>query len=297
MNSSNVLVDKKFYNLLLKDTIAPYYELNLIKKQKGKHPNAVYEEEYEEGLDGLIGDHVDYAADYVESTSKNKLDNEESSLILMYAFNKIINNRSPKIKSTIKDTYTRGKQLGESRLDVPPFTGRADKAAVRIAQTYNYNQIQNVSSSLRDGIRGVITQGLIDGSSNYEIAELIRDLSMTPLPAGGRMLTPEQRATMIARTETSRAMTQGTVIAYQEHGIEEVEFVTAGDELVCMDCMELEGEIFPIGNIPEYASIPVHPSCRCTYNPVIGDNPIVSEDIGSFNSLYSDSNVDAESIL
>lgn len=44
-----------------------------------------------------------------------------------------------------------------------------------------------------------------------------------------------------------------------------VEFVTAGDELVCQECEDLEGSVFTYTEA--IGIIPVHPSCRCAVVP------------------------------
>ena len=54
----------------------------------------------------------------------------------------------------------------------------------------------------------------------------------------GKTLSARQRAMMIARTETARAMTQGRLQSYANYGVHEVKILTAGDENVCPVCLE-----------------------------------------------------------
>jgi len=78
----------------------------------------------------------------------------------------------------------------------------------------------------------------------------------------------ENRARMMARTETMYAVNQGSLIRYTQAGIEKVEWLSAPIEegRVCEECANLNGRIFPIDQVPP---IPVHPNCRCTTAPIV----------------------------
>lgn len=79
------------------------------------------------------------------------------------------------------------------------------------------------------------------------------------------------RAESIARTETIRTFNQAAVSRFQQHGVNMVEWITAGDERVDPDiCEPLEGERFLIGTEPEN---PAHTRCRCSWLPVILGGP------------------------
>ncbi len=76
---------------------------------------------------------------------------------------------------------------------------------------------------------------------------------------------------MIARTETSRALNEGTMNAYRNYGVRLVDWITADNkdfEGVCDDCIEMY-ENNP-HNI-DYVDIPMHPNCRCTIRAHIID--------------------------
>ena len=75
----------------------------------------------------------------------------------------------------------------------------------------------------------------------------------------------KQRAEMIARTETSMAYSEGTIAAYKQAGLDQVEFQPSGD--ACPDCLVLDGSVYPLNN--STGIIPVHPNCRCTWLPVL----------------------------
>ena len=75
------------------------------------------------------------------------------------------------------------------------------------------------------------------------------------------------RAMMVARTETIAASAEGAIEGYKDLGVEQVEFYTALDERTCEDCYFYQGNEYPT---PESSGIiPVHPSCRCVWIPVV----------------------------
>lgn len=89
------------------------------------------------------------------------------------------------------------------------------------------------------------------------------------------------RADMIAVTETTRALAAGELLSYQRAGIEEIQWGTNHDELVCPRCGPLNGQINKIGDpfgyfvwrkgqAPEPVfTPPFHPRCRCGISPVV----------------------------
>ena len=54
------------------------------------------------------------------------------------------------------------------------------------------------------------------------------------------------------------------VQAFQDYGLEEIEWETAKDEKVCAECNSMDGEIFRIDEMPTKP----HWGCRCMFKPV-----------------------------
>ena len=75
---------------------------------------------------------------------------------------------------------------------------------------------------------------------------------------------------MIARTEVIAAHAEGQLDAYSVLGVKQVkvqaEWLTAGDDLVCPLCADLDGEVMSIDEAR--GLIPRHPLCRCAWKPV-----------------------------
>ncbi len=85
------------------------------------------------------------------------------------------------------------------------------------------------------------------------------------------------RTASIVQTESVRASRLAMLYAFVGNGISGVRFYTQGDERVCQECYPIHGELFdltrtsvfdPMAGVPGYARIPLHPRCRCFYDPV-----------------------------
>ena len=97
------------------------------------------------------------------------------------------------------------------------------------------------------------------------------------------MISSNVRADAIARTESMRALNQGTLLSYQQYGIEYVEIPPSGTEgdWNC-DCQDLvEGGPYRIEEAPE---LPAHPNCTHTYRPSSPPND-TPEDPDSYYNL------------
>lgn len=95
----------------------------------------------------------------------------------------------------------------------------------------------------------------------------------------GSLLVGQERAAMIAATETTRAFAHGEKIAYQQAGIRRWRWHTRQDELVCPLCGPLNGREVEIGKPfgmfrgQPITEPPFHPYCRCGVAPVGAREP------------------------
>jgi SPP1 gp7 family putative phage head morphogenesis protein len=82
----------------------------------------------------------------------------------------------------------------------------------------------------------------------------------------------DERAMLIARTETIRASNQGALASYRAADVAQKEWTTAEDDRVSEDC-EANGDQGPIGIDEAFDSgdmtPPAHPNCRCVIVPVV----------------------------
>ena len=150
----------------------------------------------------------------------------------------------------------------------------ADRAAELVGMKWidgelvdNPNAEWSISESTREMIRSDVDEAITEGWSNQKLRDaLVENQGFS-----------EERAMMIARTETAFADTQGNKAAYLEAkdtGLDvKWQWMTAGDDLVSEECEMNDGEIREIGEeFPSGAiECPQHPNCRCVLAPSVGD--------------------------
>ncbi len=166
--------------------------------------------------------------------------------------------------------------------------------AVRIAEDITSELIKQIGDEARKNIKYLIREGIKEGKTMHEIAMGIRleqlGITFRDLKASANyeewllINRPElgakeierrirvyearkyrKRCALIARTETARAVSEGSILGYKQSGVNKVEFIASAD--ACEECADLDGKIYSIGEVS--GILPVHPACRCTYAPVI----------------------------
>lgn len=131
---------------------------------------------------------------------------------------------------------------------------------VQLLSTRTFEELNGVSAAMGQKISRILAGGIANGLGVQKLARQMDDAisSMT-----------RTRAEMIARTEIIHAHAEGQLDAFEDLGVAEVgvmsEWSTAGDELVCPLCEELEGTVFTVEEAR--GLIPRHPNCRCTWIP------------------------------
>lgn len=138
-------------------------------------------------------------------------------------------------------------------------------AVLSFLQSYDFAQVTDFSEDNKDRLRSIISDGIKDRQSVYQIGKTISDRLL-----GGDI----SRGLAIARTEVVRAENEGSLLRYaQSPFVEKVEFLTAEDERVDDSCMSLDGRVFTL----EQANgvIPVHPNCRCTWLPILTEDKAI----------------------
>lgn len=114
-----------------------------------------------------------------------------------------------------------------------------------------------VATRLSKSMAREVSEGLMGGETARQILDRVDE-----------QLDKEQPERLI-HTEVTRAAAWGALVAYGILGIEEVvaevEFTTQGDSRVCPECSGLNGRIYKVEE--SFGVIPVHPRCRCYWNP------------------------------
>lgn len=121
----------------------------------------------------------------------------------------------------------------------------------------HYELIKRVSTDEIQLIRQKLLDDYANGRSPNETS--LRELQLQPI----NRWSPSQRAKVIARTESHRALSTASLESYKEMGVTHVELDVARSG--CTICKKKAGTIIPID---EAINDPVlHPNCRCAWKP------------------------------
>lgn len=142
----------------------------------------------------------------------------------------------------------------------PTFAMEALRDRVAEFTTLVNQREQDYLNSLLDS---ALDRGWTPGKLSTEILHAFADGYHIYNDSGQLVKTMPTDAwsTMVARTELNRAQTMGAMALYHAAGVQKVEWVTNHGATVCADCAELDGETWPIGDVPE--DPPLHPNCAC----------------------------------
>jgi SPP1 gp7 family putative phage head morphogenesis protein len=131
---------------------------------------------------------------------------------------------------------------------------------LELLSTRTYEQLQGVTAAMSQQLGRALSVGLVSGWGPMKVA---REMQKT---VAGISRT---RARMLARTEIMHAHAEGQLDSFELLGVEKLgiiaEWSTAGDDLVCERCYEMEGQTFSIDEAR--GLIPLHPNCRCVWIP------------------------------
>jgi SPP1 gp7 family putative phage head morphogenesis protein len=120
-----------------------------------------------------------------------------------------------------------------------------------------------IADTTKDEIRALVGRQAAEGWSIDRLADELETLGE---------VRSRERALTIARTETARGYSLGSLAAYQISGVvDRIEWMTAADERTCPICAPLNGTTAAMGNTFEggIGFPPAHPNCRCAIAPVI----------------------------
>ena len=176
----------------------------------------------------------------------------------------------------VRAAYSRGLRHAGRALDEAgiPFDSRTvedlfnaplHRDSLAMLYTRQFAELEGISAATGQQISRVLTEGLATGQGPRQIARNMRQVIAN---------IGVVRSQTLARTETIRVHAESSLNRYVDAGVDEVtvfaEFVTAGDDRVCPDCLALEtGEAVSIEDAR--GVIPVHANCRCAWLPVLPD--------------------------
>jgi len=177
---------------------------------------------------------------------------------------------SETLKSTIggqvAEVYISGQAemitWGKTKGGVPiAYEGPPIQGAIDWAGKHSATLVKGLDEETKKRLAHTISQGI---ENKRGIPGLSRDIRNT----FGDM--SKHRSELIARTETSNALSQASLDTMEDMGIGGKEWITAGDDLVSEECEGNENEgVIPVGQTFSGGVMapPQHPDCRCTIAP------------------------------
>ena len=130
------------------------------------------------------------------------------------------------------------------------YTDTERRALNRLCD-YNYEMIVNVTRDEISAIRRKLVQDYAEGRHPTKTG--LKELQLQPINGW----TPQQRAEVIARTESARTLNVSTLETLRNDGVEMV--ILYGCDLTCAECMEYNMYPVPIDEAMEI-EVP-HPNC------------------------------------
>jgi len=175
----------------------------------------------------------------------------------------LVTDGAPITEEFARKSFTSGTVFGNTalkRIGVEGVigTGLADWRVIDALKVRNLTALRGITDETNKQIIRELTDGMQLGESIPKLRDRI---------AGRIDHIGKTRATVMARTETINAFTQGAELRYAQAGIEKLEILTAADDRVCDICWPLNGTVFDIKSRHERP--PLHPNCRCTIIPVL----------------------------
>lgn len=151
------------------------------------------------------------------------------------------------------------------------------EAGKTLAQFWSKEKAE-LTSKVTEATLGALQRGKGWAAAQKDIAQALRSSGQTILRGkdelsvtarNGIVMSLEQRADLIARTELANAYIAGQMAQYRKNGYTHGRWSATG-ERTCPFCASREGSIYTLDELE--GAIPAHPRCRCTVAPVMGDN-------------------------
>ena len=272
---NKVLIDSDVLDALIEKALPKEYEI--LMEGYGLSEE---EEEYLWLLLLLFNDILDNTKLWLYSWESYSIDDLDIFFFdeMRDEINKIFKKHFLSIGTLLEMFFGNGKNRAYSDLNVTPIDFGTDDLAISIIKHQNYQVIHGIIDGICNNMRDSIWNGIKDGLDIGALISLLEGNAFSPI---GKF-TPQQRAEMIAVTERSRAYNTGKLQTYQNYGVQLVNVVTMHDERVCQDCIDIERNN-PYTIQEAQNLLPVHPRCRCEYEPYFDENYIVTQFYPQYN--------------
>ena len=150
----------------------------------------------------------------------------------------------------------------QTGIDLSAYLGNSPRIAEKVnaMTTANVQLIKSIRSQYLDKVQNAVTQAVVNGKLNKDLAQQIKDIGKTT----------EKRAIFIARDQSSKLNAALTQARHEDVGITKYTWSTSGDERVRESHAEKDGQVFEYTNPPADTGHPGHDfNCRCVQIPFL----------------------------
>ena len=161
--------------------------------------------------------------------------------------------------AVIKNEFDKGWNSSEKKLDQ---NINYNEGALKFLQNHVFDNIKGMTEEIANDLKAELQRGIINGESLTKLKKRVEKV----------FNVGDQRAEMIARTETNRALNQGKLLAMKGSGIEmQKRWLTHKDDRTSPICMRLDGQTVELDedfkdNVSGWTgqANPSHVNCRST---------------------------------
>ncbi|MCK5140150.1 MAG: minor capsid protein, partial [Thermodesulfovibrionia bacterium] len=158
----------------------------------------------------------------------------------------------------VRTQFMKGWDTAEKELDrnfIP------DPSAIKFIENYSFDLVKGMTEDISNRLKGELSRGLIEGEGVNDLKARVTKV----------FDVSENRAEMIARTESQRATSLGKLQAYKASGEKAKKvWITTFDNRTCPLCKRMHNQevdlndSFKDPNTDWKSQIPLrHPRCRC----------------------------------
>jgi HK97 family phage portal protein len=170
------------------------------------------------------------------------------------------------IRSLVNDTIRRQYSEGAEKVEkIASFNFMPNKNAIEFLQNYTFDNIKGMTKEIADDLRAELQRGLMNNEGLTKLTKRV----------GNVFDNAENRAKVIARTETSRAFNYGNVAAFDQSPLDgKKKWVSKIDSKTSEACHSLNGKMVNKGENFKYKdwegpASPQHPNCRSRIDIVL----------------------------
>ena len=197
-----------------------------------------------------------------------------------------------KVKPAILAIMAEAGDMAISQTELQVAFDIVNERAVKVASQISAKMVREVTDETQAALRHLITEGIKTQSmpkiamqirplvglterqtiavANFEEHLLITRPELSQARVDKMISTYEKRmhnrrADMISRTEAGDAVSEGSLLGYEQAGLEEVEINAAAEH--CAICDQYDGKRYKLED--SHGVLLIHPNCRCSWIPVV----------------------------